>query len=79
MLAFHIVMISEGTEVRHRLNADFSCTKFIATAVHGHLPHCLSERRAQGRFVANQFKQMQLHMQSLLSIKQNVLSSQRSG
>ena len=33
ILVFHIVMISEGTEVRHRLNADFSCTKFIATAV----------------------------------------------
>ena len=36
VLVFHIVMISEGTEVRHRLNADFSCTKlrkFIATAV----------------------------------------------
>ena len=33
ILVFHIVMISEGTEVRHRLNADFSCTEFIATAV----------------------------------------------
>ena len=33
ILVFHIVMISEGTKVRHRLNADFSCTKFIATAV----------------------------------------------
>ena len=33
ILVFHIVMISEGTEVRHRLNADFSCTKFIASAV----------------------------------------------
>ena len=33
ILVFHIVMISEGTEIRHRLNADFSSTKFIATAV----------------------------------------------
>ena len=33
VLVFHIVMMSEGTEVRHRLNADFSCPKFIATAV----------------------------------------------
>jgi len=77
-LVFHIVMISEGTEVRQCLNADFSYTKFIATAV-AICPHCLNERRVQGRFVANQFKQMQLHLQSLLSIKQTVLSSQRTG
>ena len=33
VLVFYFVMISGGTEVRQCLNADFSCTKFIATAV----------------------------------------------